>query len=81
MYKRRFNTKPLYVSDPDEPEPEAEPISETGPASPSCEDAKIEEPSPKKRFHFLFSIFEFLYFHGFSFIFGFVNWEVKVVNL
>ncbi|CAL5200728.1 unnamed protein product [Lathyrus oleraceus] len=49
MYKRRFNTKPLYVSDPDEPEPEPEPISETEPASPSCEDAKIEEPSPKKR--------------------------------
>lgn len=48
MYKRRFNTKPLYVTDPDEPEPE--PISEAAPASPSsCEDTKTEEPSPKKR--------------------------------
>lgn len=54
MYKRRFNTKPLYVADREEPEPEPElklePISEDGPASPSsCEDTKIEESSPKKR--------------------------------
>ncbi|MCI29829.1 putative WRKY transcription factor 69, partial [Trifolium medium] len=52
MYKRRFNTKPVYVADPDEHELEPKPelISEAGPASPSsCEDTKIEEPSPKKR--------------------------------
>ncbi|WJX68782.1 DNA binding domain [Trifolium repens] len=52
MYKRRFNTKPVYVADPDEDELESKPelVSEAGPASPSsCEDTKIEEPSPKKR--------------------------------
>nr|QFI57440.1 WRKY45 [Glycyrrhiza glabra] len=47
MYHRsRFNTQPLYVADPDEPEP----ISEPGPASPSSgEDTKTEAPSPQKR--------------------------------
>jgi len=68
MYKRRFNTKPLYVADQDEPEPEVklEPISETGPASPSsCEDTKIEEPSPKKRYQPFFFPLNFLHFYGF----------------
>jgi hypothetical protein len=79
MYKRRFNTKPVYVADPDEHELESKPelVSEAGPASPSsCEDTKIEEPSPKKRFLLFFPfILKF-----FIFFFGFVNLEVKVVN-
>ena len=62
MYHRRFN-KPIHVANPDEPEPE--PTSEAGPASPSsCDDTKAEAPSPKKRFCFSLS-----FFHG--------NWEVK----
>jgi len=69
MYKRRFNTKPLYVADRDEPESELklEPISEAGPASPSsCEDTKVEEPSPKKRYDEpFFFLLSFLYFYGF----------------
>ncbi|TKY48948.1 WRKY transcription factor 69 [Spatholobus suberectus] len=45
MHHRRF-TQPIYVADPDEPEP----ASEAGPASPSSgEDTKTEAPSPKKR--------------------------------
>lgn len=78
MYKRRFNTKPLYVTDPDEPEPE--PISEAAPASPSsCEDTKTEEPSPKKRFQaFSFLILYFLYFYGL--FLGLWIWKLKVVN-
>lgn len=64
MYKRRFNTKPLYVADREEPEPELklEPILEDGPASPSsCEDTKIEESSPKKRYEpfFLWILFKY----------------------
>lgn len=51
MYNRRLKTKPVYVTDSDEPETGPGP----GPASPSSgEDTKIEQPSPKKRFQ-LFS--------------------------
>lgn len=55
MYHRsRFNTQPLYVADPDEPEP----ISEPGPASPSSgEDTKTEAPSPQKWFHLSLLLF------------------------
>lgn len=46
MHHHRFNTRPIYVADPDEPES----TSEASPASPSSgEDTKIEAPSPKKR--------------------------------
>lgn len=59
MYHRRFNTQPLYVADPDEPEPEQ--TLEAGPASPSSgDDSKTEAPSPKKRFQLFFCPFHFL---------------------
>ncbi|KAJ1388943.1 WRKY domain [Sesbania bispinosa] len=47
MYHRRFNAQSLYVADPDEPEPE--PISEAGPASPSSEFHVHDRREMKKR--------------------------------